>query len=84
MEDRDNESLEINANEGEDEIVWEVEATVTAVLQENFNKLEDEFRSVFDERMVSFASQHEDKRRREAEKRKKGVLHTNKVRLCLY
>ena len=57
---------------------------MTAVLQENFNKLEDEFRSVFDERMVSFASQREDERMREAEKRKKDVLHTNKVRLCFY
>jgi len=67
MEDRNNESLENNANEGEDEIVWEVEATVTAVLQENFNKLEDEFRSVFDERMASFASQREDVRTRGGE-----------------
>ena len=57
---------------------------MTAVLQENFNKLEDEFRSVFDERMASFASQREDERTREAEKRKKDVLHTNKVRLCFY
>jgi len=76
--------LENNANEGEDEIVRDVQTTVTAALRENVNKLEDEFCIMFDERMASSASQREGERTREAEKCTKDVLRTNKVRLCFY
>jgi len=74
---------EDNVNNGnvqeEDDIDPVKLAEVNAELRANFAKLEEEFRNVFDVKMVDFTSSVESERSAEHAQHKTDVLRTNKV-----